>query len=148
MTCKTIWCEKPTAKPRMVEGIFVTPRYCEEHEGANRSFLEMKMEAERATAAAKKNLGIGGGLSKNRKETDNEREARLKAEQARKQRAAKNRAEREKKQKDARPKNQGGQQDEGGNGTSRKARQKAKKRHPGSQFYRSSNYGVAVKQKQ
>lgn len=90
----------------------------------------------------------GGGLSKGRKETNAEREKRLEADRLGR---AKREAEREKLREErnaARPKgNTGGQQDKGGNGTSRKARQAAKRRHQGSDFFHGSGKGTAVKQK-
>ncbi|PIR66867.1 MAG: hypothetical protein COU51_01630 [Parcubacteria group bacterium CG10_big_fil_rev_8_21_14_0_10_36_14] len=89
--------------------------------------------------------GKQNGLSQFRDET-----AREERREERKAKREKREAERDKRRKErlaAQPVGMGGQKDEGGNGTSRKSRQKAKKRSPGSRFFRNDNHGMAVRHK-
>jgi len=121
--------------------------YCQAHGGRER--LEREWEQDAARQEAEQEMMRGEGLSKFRNETPRDRDQRLEMERRNREKREAARKKRRKERLKAQPaKGDGGQQDKGGKGTSRKARQKAKKRHPGSEFYRSSNHGVAVKQKE
>ncbi len=127
MKCKKCWRECGPAKFVAEFGMQVAPTYCDElHGGLSQTLVDLlKQTAESAVKATRRN--VGGGLSKNRQETDEEREARLATERKRKQSATKNRTSREEEQKewlDSIPNR--GETNQSGTGTSKKAKKRQK----------------------
>lgn len=116
--------------------------YCADHGGEERWWLEQQQKEARTEARARSHsfkpkgqaVPEGQGLSQflppeERKRRADDKRAKRAEREAKRESLRKERLE-------ARPaKGGGGQKDEGGNGTSRKAQQKAKKRHAGSRYY-------------
>lgn len=144
MRCKKCYRECPPAKFVPEFGMVITPTYCNErHGGLYQTARDLRAQIEidaSKLAASQRGFGIpatvqpngqaaphGQGLSQFNNETEEQRKARIKNEQERKNRAAKSRAEREEEQKewlDKLPNR--GESNMSGTGTSKKAKKRQK----------------------